>query len=85
MAKRRKTAIVTGAGSGVGRATATALLKADYNVTLAGRRIDALEEKPIYHYYGLTFFYNDTGAVNWLKTIFLKLNYKTYRYVKFRN
>ena len=44
MAKRVKTAIVTGAGSGVGRATATALLKAGYNVTLAGRRIDALEE-----------------------------------------
>ena len=44
MAKRGKTAIVTGAGSGVGRATATALLKAGYNVTLAGRRIDALEE-----------------------------------------
>tara|TARA_B100000575_G_scaffold222309_1_gene182716 strand:+ start:3567 stop:4565 length:999 start_codon:yes stop_codon:yes gene_type:complete len=30
-----------------------------------------LEEKPIYHYHGLTFFYTDTGAVNWLKTIFL--------------
>ena len=44
MAKRVKTAIVTGAGSGVGRATATALVKAGYNVTLAGRRIDALEE-----------------------------------------
>ena len=44
MAKRVKTAIITGAGSGVGRATATALLKAGYNVTLAGRRINALEE-----------------------------------------
>ena len=42
MSKEGNTAIVTGAGSGVGRATATALLNAGYNVALAGRRTDAL-------------------------------------------
>ena len=44
MSKEGNTAIVTGAGSGVGRATATALLNAGYNVALAGRRTDALLE-----------------------------------------
>ncbi len=39
-----KTAIVTGAGSGIGKAVAKALLKADYNVALAGRRREQLEE-----------------------------------------
>jgi NAD(P)-dependent dehydrogenase (short-subunit alcohol dehydrogenase family) len=37
-------ALVTGAGSGVGRAVATALLQNGYAVALAGRRQDALEE-----------------------------------------
>jgi NAD(P)-dependent dehydrogenase (short-subunit alcohol dehydrogenase family) len=37
-------AVVTGAGSGVGRAVATALLQGGYSVALAGRRRDALEE-----------------------------------------
>lgn len=40
----RKVAIVTGAGSGVGRAVAVALAQAGYAVALAGRRLDALEE-----------------------------------------
>jgi NAD(P)-dependent dehydrogenase (short-subunit alcohol dehydrogenase family) len=39
-----KVAIVTGAGSGIGQATALALLQADYRVVLAGRRQDALEQ-----------------------------------------
>ena len=39
-----KTAIVTGAGSGIGRAVAKTLLKAGYNVALAGRRREQLEE-----------------------------------------
>jgi len=38
-----KVAIVTGAGSGIGRASALALLKAGFQVALAGRRRDALE------------------------------------------
>ena len=39
-----KVAIVTGSGTGVGRAAALALLKAGYHVTLTGRRIDKLNE-----------------------------------------
>jgi NAD(P)-dependent dehydrogenase (short-subunit alcohol dehydrogenase family) len=39
-----KIAVVTGAGSGVGRAAALALHSAGYAVVLAGRRMDALEE-----------------------------------------
>ena len=39
-----KVAIVTGAGTGVGRAVALGLLKAGYSVTLTGRRIPELEE-----------------------------------------
>ncbi len=39
-----KIAIVTGAGSGIGRAAALALLKEGYSVVLAGRRADALQQ-----------------------------------------
>ncbi|HSE79693.1 MAG TPA: SDR family oxidoreductase [Alphaproteobacteria bacterium] len=38
-----KVALVTGAGSGIGRAVALALMKEGYAVVLAGRRKDALE------------------------------------------
>jgi NADP-dependent 3-hydroxy acid dehydrogenase YdfG len=37
-------AVVTGAGSGIGRVVARALLGAGYRVALAGRRVPALEE-----------------------------------------
>lgn len=37
-------ALVTGAGSGIGRAIALALLDAGYAVALAGRRLEALQE-----------------------------------------
>ena len=39
-----KVALVTGAGSGIGRACALALLDAGYHVVLAGRRTDALQQ-----------------------------------------
>ena len=39
-----KVAIITGAGSGIGRETALALLRAGYAVTLAGRRAERLAE-----------------------------------------
>jgi NAD(P)-dependent dehydrogenase (short-subunit alcohol dehydrogenase family) len=39
-----KIALVTGAGTGIGRAVALALSRAGYAVALAGRRADALEE-----------------------------------------
>jgi NAD(P)-dependent dehydrogenase (short-subunit alcohol dehydrogenase family) len=44
MAAEQKVALVTGAGSGVGRAAALALMKAGFAVVLAGRRQDALDE-----------------------------------------
>ncbi|MEM6803975.1 MAG: SDR family oxidoreductase [Bacteroidota bacterium] len=40
----KKTAIITGAGSGIGRDFAIRLLNKGYQVALAGRRIKALEE-----------------------------------------
>jgi len=40
----KKVAIVTGAGSGVGKAVALALMKDGYHVSLAGRRKDMLEQ-----------------------------------------
>ncbi|WP_246776791.1 SDR family oxidoreductase [Microvirga sp. VF16] len=43
MAERSKVAIVTGAGTGVGKAISAGLLKAGYSVVMAGRRKDALE------------------------------------------
>ena len=44
MASHDRVAIVTGAGSGIGRASALALLKAGWHVAFAGRRADALEK-----------------------------------------
>jgi len=44
MTENGKIAMVTGAGSGVGRAATLALLEDGYNVVLAGRRADALAE-----------------------------------------
>ncbi|HEY3177923.1 MAG TPA: SDR family oxidoreductase [Casimicrobiaceae bacterium] len=44
MPSSMKVAIVTGAGSGIGKAAALALLQDGYRVALAGRRRDALEK-----------------------------------------
>jgi NAD(P)-dependent dehydrogenase (short-subunit alcohol dehydrogenase family) len=43
MSSHNRTAIVTGAGSGIGKAVALAFLQDGYRVALAGRRKDALE------------------------------------------
>ena len=39
-----RVAVITGAGSGIGRASALNLLKGGWSVVLVGRRKDALEE-----------------------------------------
>jgi NAD(P)-dependent dehydrogenase (short-subunit alcohol dehydrogenase family) len=44
MSSSNKVAIVTGAGSGIGKAVALALLREGYCVALAGRRKEALEQ-----------------------------------------
>ena len=44
MSQHTKVAIVTGAGTGVGRATALALLRDGYRVVLAGRRPEPLAQ-----------------------------------------
>ncbi len=44
MSQHSKVAIVTGAGTGVGRATALALLRDGYRVVLAGRRQEMLDQ-----------------------------------------
>ncbi len=44
MKNEGKIAIVTGAGSGIGRHTTWALLRSGFSVALAGRRLEALEE-----------------------------------------
>jgi NAD(P)-dependent dehydrogenase (short-subunit alcohol dehydrogenase family) len=44
MQPNEKVAIITGGGTGIGKASAFALLKNGYSVTIAGRRIELLEE-----------------------------------------
>ena len=49
MSQATKIALVTGAGSGVGRAAALGLLEAGWSVALVGRRRDALEATAAMH------------------------------------
>ena len=44
MSSKSKVALVTGAGTGIGRETALRLLEENYSVVLAGRRGELLEE-----------------------------------------
>lgn len=44
MNRHQKVAMVTGAGTGIGKSTTLALLEAGYRVVLAGRRVQPLEE-----------------------------------------
>lgn len=44
MTQNSKVALITGAGSGIGRASAIALLREGYSLVLTGRRGEALEE-----------------------------------------
>jgi len=44
MSAPRKVAVVTGAGAGIGKCTALALLREGYSVVLAGRRVEPLEK-----------------------------------------
>jgi len=48
-----RVAVVTGAGSGIGRAVATAMLEDGWYVALAGRRQDALEQTAAQHPHAL--------------------------------
>ena len=48
-----QTILITGAGSGIGRATAEVFLQAGWNVGLIGRRADALEETAAGHAFAL--------------------------------
>ncbi|MCW5626099.1 MAG: SDR family oxidoreductase [Burkholderiales bacterium] len=44
MAEKKRVALVTGAGTGIGKSATLALLKDGYHVVLAGRRVEPLEQ-----------------------------------------
>ena len=65
-----KYALVTGAGSGIGRATALALMHAGWHVTLVGRREDALQETAALHEGGATVLAGDITQPQMVEHIF---------------
>ena len=55
---------------------------AELEIITSGPKNDfLLEEKPIKHFTGVTFFYTDNGSVNWLKTIFLNNYFEFFKEV----
>jgi len=71
-----KIAVVTGAGSGIGRSTTLALLIEGYSVVLAGRRIDRLKEtvKDVLNASTHTFIVpTDVGDPKSVKKLFKKI------------
>ena len=55
---------------------------AELEIITSGPKNDfLLEEKPIKHFTGVTFFYTDNGSVNWLKTVFLNNYFKFFKEV----
>jgi NAD(P)-dependent dehydrogenase (short-subunit alcohol dehydrogenase family) len=65
-----KVALVTGAGSGIGRAVALALANEGYAVVLAGRRADALEETRSLGQGGMLAVPTDVGDPAAVKALF---------------
>ena len=47
LSRSKKVALITGAGSGIGRAVALALVREGYSVVLGGRRVRVLEETAV--------------------------------------
>ncbi|MCU1326389.1 MAG: family NAD(P)-dependent oxidoreductase [Bryobacterales bacterium] len=74
MSPNPKVALVTGAGSGVGRAVGLALNGAGYNVVLAGRRLDELEKTAVNPAPGTTMLPvpTDVGVPDSVKALFAK-------------
>jgi NAD(P)-dependent dehydrogenase (short-subunit alcohol dehydrogenase family) len=74
MSPNPKVALVTGAGSGVGRAVSLALNGAGYNVVLAGRRLDELEKTAANPAPGTTMLPvpTDVGVPESVKALFAK-------------
>ncbi|SRR5579885_563619 len=69
-----KAAIVTGAGTGIGRASALALARAGYAVGIVGRRKDALEETAkMANGAKMLVLAGDVGKPDEVKAIFAKL------------
>lgn len=74
MSTQAKIALVTGAGSGVGRAVSLALNAAGYSVVLAGRRPEELEKTALNPASGTTFLPvpTDVGNPDSVKALFAK-------------